>query len=109
MKLADEILKNINNNYLQGLASLTDLLDAENASTQAQNNYTAAILDYKLAEIKLIKSKGQLKLLSITKMKKKYNYRTCNYCFTLIAFILMKNKDANAEKIIVAEKMLAFP
>jgi hypothetical protein len=45
MKLADEILKNINNNYLQGLASL-DLLDAENASTQAQNNYTA-ILDYR--------------------------------------------------------------
>jgi outer membrane protein TolC len=63
MKLADEILKNINNNYLQGLASLTDLLDAENASTQAQNNYTAAILDYKMAEIKLIKSKGQLKTL----------------------------------------------
>lgn len=63
MKLADEILQNINNNYLQGLASLTDLLDAENASTEAQNNYTAAILDYKLAEIKLIKSKGQLKTL----------------------------------------------
>lgn len=63
MKLADEILKNINNNYIQGLASLTDLLDAENASTQAQNNYTAAILEYKLAEIKLIKSKGQLKTL----------------------------------------------
>lgn len=63
MKLADEILKDINNNYLQGLASLTDLLDAENASTEAQNNYTAAILDYKLAEIKLIKSKGELKNL----------------------------------------------
>lgn len=63
MQLAEEIRKNINNNFLQGLASLTDLLDAENASTQAQNNYTAAILDYKLAEIKLIKSKGQLKSL----------------------------------------------
>ncbi|MCW2118235.1 TolC family protein [Flavobacterium sp. 7A] len=63
MKLADEIRKNINNNFMQGLASLTDLLDAENASTQAQNNYTAAILDYKLAEIKLIKSKGELKSL----------------------------------------------
>ncbi|MEO8253901.1 MAG: TolC family protein [Flavobacterium sp.] len=63
MKLADEIQKNINNNYLQGLASLTDLLDAENASTEAQNNYTSAILDYKLAEIKLIKSKGELKTL----------------------------------------------
>ncbi|MFA9192065.1 TolC family protein [Flavobacterium sp. FZUC8N2.13] len=63
MRLANEILKNINNNYLQGLASLTDLLDAENASTEAQNNYTAAILDYKLAEIKLIKSKGELRTL----------------------------------------------
>ena len=63
MRLADEILRNINNNYLQGLASLTDLLDAENASTEAQNNYTAAVLDYKLAEIKLIKSKGELKTL----------------------------------------------
>jgi outer membrane protein TolC len=41
----------------QGLTSLTDLLDAENAFTEAQNNYTAAVLDYKLAEIQLIKSK----------------------------------------------------
>jgi outer membrane protein TolC len=63
MRLAEEILKNTNNNYLQGLASLTDLLDAENAATEAQNNYTAAILDYKLAEIKLVKSKGELKSL----------------------------------------------
>ncbi|MCB0448495.1 MAG: TolC family protein [Confluentibacter sp.] len=63
MRLAEEILSNTNNNYLQGLASLTDLLDAENASTEAQNNYTAAILDYKLAEIQLIKSKGELKTL----------------------------------------------
>ena len=63
MALADEILKNINNNYVLGLASLTDLLDAENASTTAQNNYTAAILDYKLAEIQLIKSKGELNTL----------------------------------------------
>jgi hypothetical protein len=37
-------------------------------------------------------------------MKKKYNYRTCNYC-SLALIALMKNKDANAEKIaIVAEK-----
>jgi outer membrane protein TolC len=41
---------------------LTDLLDAENAFTEAQNNYTAAVLDYKLAEIQLIKSK-ELKTL----------------------------------------------
>jgi outer membrane protein len=62
-KLAKDVLSNTKNNYLQGLASLTDLLDAENAHTEAQNNYIAAILGYKLAEIQLIKSKGQLKTL----------------------------------------------
>ena len=62
-QLAKDVLSNTKNNYVQGLASLTDLLDAENAFTEAQNNYTAAILDYKLAEIQLIKSKGELKTL----------------------------------------------
>lgn len=63
MRLAEDILKNTKNNYLQGLASLTDLLDADNASLEAQNNYTRAILAYKIAEITLIKSKGELKTL----------------------------------------------
>jgi outer membrane protein len=63
MRLAGDILKNTKNNYLQGLASLTDLLDAENASLEAQNNYTRAVLGYKIAEISLIKSKGELKNL----------------------------------------------
>jgi outer membrane protein TolC len=63
MQLALEILSNTKNNYLQGLASLTDLLDAENASLEAQNNYTRAVLNYKIAEIALIKSKGELKTL----------------------------------------------
>lgn len=62
-QLAQEVLDNTRNNYLQGLASLTDLLDAENSLTEAQNNYTSAILEYKLAEIQLIKSKGELKTL----------------------------------------------
>ncbi|MBF4483872.1 MULTISPECIES: TolC family protein [Flavobacterium] len=63
MRLALEILSNTKNNYLQGLASLTDLLDAENASLEAQNNYTRAVLNYKIAEVALIKSKGELKTL----------------------------------------------
>lgn len=62
-QLAKEVLDNTRNNYIQGLASLTDLLDAENSLTEAQNNYTSAILEYKLAEIQLIKSKGELKTL----------------------------------------------
>lgn len=62
-QLAQEVLTNTNNNYIQGLASLTDLLDAENELVAAQNNYTTSLLQYKLAEIALIKSKGQLKSL----------------------------------------------
>lgn len=64
VKLAEEVFTNTNNNYIQGLASLTDLLDSENALVEAQNNYTTALLDYKLAEIQLIKSKGELKTLT---------------------------------------------
>lgn len=63
VKLAQEVLDNTKNNYVQGLTSLTEVLDAENANTEAKNNYTAAVLDYKLAEIQLIKSKGELKTL----------------------------------------------
>lgn len=61
--LAQEVLENTKNNYSNGLATLTDLLDAENALTEAQNNYTTALLEYKMAEIQIIKSKGELKSL----------------------------------------------
>ncbi|WP_333877110.1 TolC family protein [Flavobacterium sp.] len=64
VKLAEEVFTNTNNNYIQGLASLTDLLDSENALVEAQNNYTTSLLEYKLAEIQLIKSKGELKTLT---------------------------------------------
>ena len=64
VKLAQEVLDNTQNNYYNGLAPLTDLLDAENSNVEAQNNYTTALLDYKLAEIQLIKSKGELRTLS---------------------------------------------
>ena len=63
MRLAQEIMSNTKNNYLQGLATLTDLLDAQNASLEAQNNYTRAILNYKIAEISLLKSRAELKTL----------------------------------------------
>jgi outer membrane protein len=61
--LAEEVYANTQNNYTQGLAPLTDLLDAESSLTTAQNNYTAALLDYRLAEIQLIKAQGNLKSL----------------------------------------------
>jgi outer membrane protein TolC len=61
--LAEEVYANTQNNYTQGLATLTDLLDAESSLTTAQNNYTASLLDYRLAEIQLIKAQGNLKSL----------------------------------------------
>lgn len=63
VKLAQEIYESTQNNYNNGLASLTDLLDTENSLTQAQNSYNQALLNYKVAEIQLIKSKGELKSL----------------------------------------------
>jgi len=62
-QLAEEILNNTKNNYKQGLASLTEVIDSENALYEAQNNYTVALLNYKLAEIQLLKSKGELNTL----------------------------------------------
>mgnify|MGYP002387839387 CR=1 FL=1 len=61
--LAQKVFDNTRNNYNNGLAPLTDLLDAETSLTEANNNRSAALLDYKLAEIQLIKAKGNLKSL----------------------------------------------
>lgn len=62
-QLADEIYKSTQNNYNNGLASLTDLLNTESELTEAQNSYTRALLNYKIAEIQFIKSKGNIKSL----------------------------------------------
>lgn len=63
MELAKEVLSNVENNYKNGLATLTDLLDAEKAYAEAQNNHSTALLNYKVAEIQIIKSNGNLKSL----------------------------------------------
>lgn len=63
VELAQEIYKSTQNNYNNGLASLTDLLDTESSLTEAQNSYTQALLSYKIAEIQLIKSNGNIKSL----------------------------------------------
>lgn len=64
VRLAQAVLDNTRNNFVQGLAPLTDLLDAENALTEARNNFNTAILQYKLAEILLLKAKGELMKLT---------------------------------------------
>ncbi|MFT4015403.1 MAG: TolC family protein [Agriterribacter sp.] len=63
ISLAKDVLDNTQNNYKNGLATLTDLLDAEKAYADAQNNLTISLLSYKVAEIQLIKANGNLKSL----------------------------------------------
>lgn len=63
--LAEEVFNSIQNNYYNGLASLTDLLNAETDLVSAQNSYNTALLNYKVAEIELIKSNGNIKSLII--------------------------------------------
>lgn len=58
--LAEKVLSNTQANYQQGLASLTEIIDAENALTDARNNHSNALLDYKIAEVAFIKSLGEL-------------------------------------------------
>lgn len=60
VQLANEVLDDTQNNYRNGLATLTDLLDAENAYADAQNNLNTSLLNYKVAEVQLIKANGNL-------------------------------------------------
>jgi outer membrane protein len=63
VQLAQEVYSNTQNNYNNGLASLTDLLNAETSLTEANNNFSGALLNYRVAEIQLIKSQGNLRSL----------------------------------------------
>lgn len=65
MKLAMDVFQNTQNNYKNGLASLTDLLNAESDLVAAQNSYNEALLNYKIAEIDLARSQGEIKTLLI--------------------------------------------
>lgn len=63
VEMAKEVMENTQNNYRNGLATLTELLDSENAYADAQNNLNTSLLNYKVAEIQVIKANGKLKTL----------------------------------------------
>lgn len=58
--LAQKVFENTKSNYQNGLATLTELLDAEQAYTEAKNNYSNVLLEYKVAEVALLKARGEL-------------------------------------------------
>jgi len=63
MQLAQENYDGINLSYNEGVANLTELLDAEFALRQAQSNYLNALLQSRVAEITLLKTSGKLSQL----------------------------------------------
>lgn len=60
MDLAAEVYDNTTLQYRQGVASISDLLNAELSYREAQNNYINALLDYYLADLAVQKANGTL-------------------------------------------------
>jgi outer membrane protein len=58
--LAREITDKLLLQYKEGVASLTDLLNAQTALSEAETNYWQQVFGYKLAVLKLLKAAGRL-------------------------------------------------
>ncbi len=60
MDLASEVYDNTTLQYRHGVASLSDLLNAELSYKEAQNNYIESLLQYYLADLSVHKANGTL-------------------------------------------------
>jgi outer membrane protein len=58
--LAREITDKLTLQYKEGVASLTDLLNAQTAHSEAETNYWQQAFGYKLAVLKLLKAAGKM-------------------------------------------------
>ena len=58
--LADEVYEQTRQRYQQNIATMPDLIDAENAYISAQNNYINELIAFHKAELELLKAKGIL-------------------------------------------------
>lgn len=66
-QLAEQIYSETQLQYKEGLASMTDLLNAETSMREAQNNYIRALIETLIAGLELQKSDGSL--LKFTEQK----------------------------------------
>nr|WP_233150269.1 TolC family protein [Pontibacter sp. BT310] len=64
VKLAQEVYDTTNQLYKEGLAPLSDLLNAETALREAQTNLNNERLKYQIAQLSYLKAKGNLESLS---------------------------------------------
>lgn len=63
MKVAEELYHVAKLSYTEGIAPLSELINAENGLKEAQNQYLTAMLQINLAELDLMQSSGQLSQL----------------------------------------------
>lgn len=61
--LAHEIYEKLALQYNEGIAPLTDILNAQTAQSEAETNYWQQVFNYKLAVLKLLKAAGRLDVL----------------------------------------------
>lgn len=61
VELAQKVYDNTNLQYKEGVASLSQLLNAELSLREANNNYTQSLIDFFKADLELNKSNGTLK------------------------------------------------
>ncbi|MGD1841929.1 MAG: TolC family protein [Thermonemataceae bacterium] len=61
LTLAEDLFKNANVEYQNGLINITDYLAAQDDLTDARNNYTTALINLQLAALQLKKANGELK------------------------------------------------
>lgn len=60
LRLATNLFKNVTIQYQQGIVSLNDLLSAEESYREAKTQYTKALLNFYLADLKVKKVNGSL-------------------------------------------------
>lgn len=61
MELASEVYENATLQHKQGVATISELLNAELSYREAQNNYIGSLLDYYLADLDVQKANGNLR------------------------------------------------
>lgn len=61
MELASEVYENTTLQHKQGVATISELLNAELSYREAQNNYIGSLLDYYLADLDVQKANGTLR------------------------------------------------
>ena len=63
-RLAENVYLVTSDQYKEGVASMSDLLQDEMRMTEAQNGYISALYKYMISELSLLKLTGQLNLLT---------------------------------------------